>query len=118
MERVVADALHAHFDEWRWLTIDGFIPERTEVTGLGEVAILGLCCLLPDSPLTPFSLSVRANPDGDGLARLECKVGERDPDTGQFQPLQCDSDRISKELHAIGQRAAEIEWAFEVVLAG
>ncbi|RLB49193.1 MAG: hypothetical protein DRJ42_21565 [Deltaproteobacteria bacterium] len=110
MERVVADALRARFDELKRLTIDGFRLERTTVTGPGKAELLGLCYLLPDSPLAP--ICVRVVSRLDGIAWIQCKLGERDSDTGKFEPVP--PNQAAKESHRLGQRDAEIEWAYEV----
>lgn len=63
--------------EWKFGGIDDIYLAEARKTGEEEAEIIGLCCYIKDSTLTPIHLLLQNSADSDEITWFVCKLGER-----------------------------------------
>ena len=99
------------YPEWKGESLDGILSHVVRKTGENEADILGLCYLMSDQTLTPIHVRLQLSKTIDHISWLALKLGEMA--RGRMVRIpHASSPSIDKRLHALGQRADSIEWAY------
>lgn len=88
------------------------MPEIALKTNNYAAEIAGLAIFISDQTVTPVHVFLEVEPNGDKLARFECKIGEWGPRDMVRVPYGCSSNKMDKV--AIVDRLDRIEWVYEV----
>jgi hypothetical protein len=112
LELLVPGVLGRRHPEWRGESLDGFRFSSAVKTGEASAELTGLCILISDQSVTPFSLGMRLTQSGD-LDRLGIRLGEPGGGALGISGPAVKSSAASRLLLALDGRVESIDWVYE-----
>lgn len=112
LERLIPAVLAVESPAWKHESVDGLRFARAVRSGAAAVDLLGVCILLGDQAVTPFSLQLEIA-DARSISSLWLRLGE--PGTGQLgvSGPPCTSSAASTLRMQLPDREASIDWVYE-----
>ncbi|HKO92435.1 MAG TPA: hypothetical protein VJU61_14840 [Polyangiaceae bacterium] len=115
LEFFLPEVLRRDFSFWRHESLDAIFPVRSHAPSAGSVEIYGLALLVSDQSLTPMYAQVAGSSEGDDIAWVHCKLGERDPGGNRLiVPARYRADLVDQALQGLRERRPPIAWAFTI----
>lgn len=113
LEMLVPQVLRDDHPEWQKESIDGFLFSSAIRVEETSVRLSGLCILISDQTVTPFSLDMRLR-DGESLQSLRIRLGEAGHGgLGMVGPV-IGSGAARHMLESLESRLDAIDWIYDV----
>lgn len=112
LELIIPDILREKFPEWEHESLDGIIVAKGEKKSPNSANLFGICVLISDQTVTPFSFDLEIK--GDSIKSAFVKVGE--PGVGLLgisgPPVNSKDAKIL--LERLPSRIQKLNWSYQV----
>jgi hypothetical protein len=112
LEYYLPQILHERHPEWKYESLDGFLPVVSRKTGVNEAEFFGQCILMSDQALTPIQVHLQVDIDRDEISWLECRLGKRV--CGQIAHIPYRTDWPVNLLLDAAEHVDAIDWFYAV----
>lgn len=110
--------LSASYPQWKSETLDGLFVVVARKTGPETAELAGMCILMGDQTVTPFSLRFVLDPTHTSVKTLSIRLGEPGGGRLGISGPPCHSDRAWKLHYTLRERLPMIRWAYVLTTPG